>query len=345
MASQTLYIDVAAGTDTGSGTVGDPFKTIGQGMTTIAGTNNTLYVKASGVYPETVTLKTGAGVATPNRLIGYTSNVTDGGIITIDGSSTRSLGLIGPVNYWQVYNVKIIDTTGNGFSYSGDYHLFINCHADGCGSNGFITDNGAAFYDCTSKNNGTSGFDTDQYCSYHRCTANSNTSYGFFLQPGSSGPCTLNHCLAYDNGNYQVVTNGAMHMIHCTIDGNTTEPGLLFSGSVFYGFGVFESIFVNCTTGIRFQAAASSIYPNTVIENNVMYNNTNNFSNLYQQVRETNTITGNPQLAADYSLGVGSSAIGAGFDNTGATSAVDTGAIQLYTAAGTGGSSRIVLTS
>ena len=342
MASATYYCDAAAGTDTGSGTVGDPFKTIGQAMSTISGTGNTVYVKASATYSERVSTPAGATLAAPNKLIGYTTNVTDGGRATIDGTGQNE-ALNHAYNYWWIQNLNLTGGNFRGMLGNGDYNYMTNVHAYSNSGQGFLIDNGYTMQDCVARNNSGNGIDVDQYTVLVRCDSHSNTGYGFYIQGGSQQRCICYQCLAYDNGNTQIYSTGVVDVVECTVDGNNTEPGIWWNNSVYYGGMIINNIIHDCSTGIYIAASAQ---PNFAIDTNVFYSNTTNYTFNSSPLPITNSITGDPALNADYSLGTGSSAIGTGKDFTGSSTGMDIGAIQTIPSTSTGtGTSRVILTS
>lgn len=335
------YVDGVSGTNTNSGTNATvPRKTIDSGCDLLAN-GDILWVKASTTYKETVT-PPGAGVsASPRTIKGYSSTPGDGGVVTVDGESTRADGFQSAYSYWQFHNLKVINHTDNGFDFAGpDGMAFYNCASNSNGDRGFFVDNYAVFHNCEANDNGVAGFYVDQYAIFNRCTALDNGTNGI---RASAYGTVLSYCLVR-GGSDAAVLGGTMPVLdHCTIDGNSEGAGLAVA-SMYYGIAVNNCIFVNCTTAIALSAAAYHIQ---VGGGNCFYNNTSNLQNWKgNDITET---TSNPNFngADDYTLAATSVCVGRGHDITGATSALDIGAYQLYTAAGTGspGSSRIVLTS
>jgi len=334
------YVDGVAGTNTGSGTVSDPRKTIDSGCDLLAN-GDTLYVKASTTYKETVSLPGSGIAANPRTIEGYTTTPGDGGVITVDGESSRADGFTSVFSYWVFKNIKVVNHTDNGFDFAGpDVMCFFNCTANSNADRGFFMDNYGHFYRCTANDNGVAGFWVDQYAVFNGCVAMDNGTNAF--RAAAYGTVWIN-CMGR-GGSDAVMLGGTFPIIsHCTIDGNSEGAGVACA-FMYYGMLVNNNIICNCTTGV---ALSTSAYKGPQSgEGNCFYNNTSNLQNWSgPDIIET---TSNPNFngADDYTLAATSPCVGRGYDVTGSTSAVDIGAYQLYVAAGTGSTpSRVILTS
>ena len=130
------YVDMAVGDDANLGTsegAGNAWKTLNYAESQVV-SGDYVYVKASAPYTETLTVLVSNSAFVENIIFeGYETTPGDGGQVTIDGESTRSLGLTDNNflrNNRGFFNFKFINHTSAGVgNYRGGYWIMANCEA------------------------------------------------------------------------------------------------------------------------------------------------------------------------------------------------------------------------
>lgn len=180
----------------------------------------------------------------PIRVIGYTTSITDGGLIEIrdsDAGATNSCFSI-TQHYWHWENIRVTDprdawesnhnglywrnchsvnAAGSGFDgpdTTGDSPTFAQCSSIGSTNDGFeVLHRGARFIDCVSIGNSSNGFQAGSAAygaTFVRCLSHNNGGEGFSL----AGECVLTDCLADGNtsdGYFCDGGNGFTLLVNC----------------------------------------------------------------------------------------------------------------------------------
>lgn len=336
------YIDKAVGNDANTGLsegAGNAFETIDK-YYQICAAGEIGYAKASATYTERATAVTAGTITAPVFLIGYTSVITDNGQITIDGTGSNSYGLANnnTSHYQIIGNVKVINSTGQGFQYGAtDNCLFVNCVADNCAGIGFQGDNALKFIKCTSSNN-SGGFSADSKTLFFGCITHGNSGREY---EALSASIAIN-CIAYAMASNQIAFYLFDGVFNCTIDGENgaTTIGVQFSSVSGDMYGAINNIIYDLNYGV-YSTASNQIVP-------IGYNLINSINTLaYLNVAENlggNDVTSAPdfvnEAGDDYTPNSSSPAVGAGLDA--ASLGMDIGAIQTVGGAGGGGGVKLV---
>lgn len=288
------YVDGAVGNDGNLGTSegsGNAWATINKAAATVAASDK-VWIKASANYTETVDLVTAGGSTTWIVFEGYTTTTGDGGKITIDGSSTRSSGIItsGGLGfaYCRFENFIIQDHTNAGvLSISLDMCIWINCEFNNNGltdvaGSGVDVDNSHVFISCVADGNQDDGFEIDTGGCFVNCISNNNGQNGWNT---TSGGQTLLNCVAYNNAGDGIRlggnTSNPVVISNCTVDGNNKNSTTGFTQNTNGRQAVvINSIFYDCATGI---SGGSNDGPSQVGFNNCVFNNTTNYSTAWDQ--------------------------------------------------------------
>lgn len=205
------YVDTAVGNDSNAGTSegsGNAWATIQKAADTVVA-GDTVYIKASGNYNETVTETTNATFASPIVYEGYSSTTGDNGMITIDGQSTRTNCLVPPASagiHMMFKNIRFTGATGDGASMaSGVNYTFVNCRFDnngGAGVGSFNTSD-CHFINCQFDNNTGVGLNTN---------TNTGVALSEFFGNGGTAQLTINTMcdyfyrnIVYDPGGSQTI--------------------------------------------------------------------------------------------------------------------------------------------
>lgn len=232
----TYYVDGAVGSDANAGTspgTGNAWATIAHGLSTMAG-GDTLNVKSSATYNETVTLTPPAGTSLAlTRVIGYTATPGDGGQVTVKAAAATA--------NWQLINPNLIlrnfiydfnaTATAGFFSNGSNLYLTIeNCVALNVPSNriGFLINLG----------------DTVRF-SIAKPAASSSGNVGFKANSGG----TLDICVADGAFASAVNTNGFGMFIRRFIARNPVIGISAANRSIINGLVVYNSSSDGVTLG------------------------------------------------------------------------------------------------
>jgi len=303
-------------------------------------------VKAGTSYNETANISLIGSVTAPIVFEGYTTTIGDGGIITIDGQSTRASGITDSTSGSTRYvfkNFRITGHTAVGVDMpTANTLVWKNCRFDNNGSIGGVDVNDfTLFEDCDFDNNTGSGVTTGEKTVFIGCRAFDNTVRGFSMEAG-----TCVHCVAWGNTNGQFYSPGTLGpniFVNCTVDGE--------GGGATTGFEVvnnIEAIVVNCIIhDNNIGMDVGDIGELLVSRNNLLNSNTTRYAGGGQTFTgEVLAVPGfQDEVAHDYRLIASSAAINAGFDANqvqGQNSAVDLGAQQREALGGGGGANKIL---
>jgi len=317
------YVDVTTGDNGDTGlTEALAWADLGYAANQVAA-GETVYVKASASYtaddPDTATTNweiTTAGTSTtPIIWIGYTSTITDGGVVTVDAQDTNTtacLCMSGAV-YNVFKNFRFSQATGVGFSgASSNVATFINCRFDNNGSDGVNVASQCSFEGCLSDNNAGMGFVVTYYSLFVACIALSNTTNGFWLTSGSCFACIS----AKNAGDWLFACNSnySFGMFNCVGDGDNdaSQRGFEPRGDG-YSIAIANCIFMDCNVGITSGNDCGEL---VISRNNLFYSNGTD---------RTSWKAGEGDVAGssdpftdsandDYSLKSGSEAIDTGYD-------------------------------
>lgn len=330
----TYWVEAGHG-GTDSGTEANPWLTIDQAMAGL-GDGDKVWVKATASYTEIVAIDSHQATwGTPVVFEGYTSATGDGGQITLDGGGVRANGIVetaltGNTNY-VFKNFIITNHTGVGVNlFDVDRFTWKNCDFTSNGGAGVIVGLLHAFENCKFNSNGGDGVSCQGGGIFIGCEFMSNTLEAI----DASGAVSAIFCTFFSNGSSAFSAGAANDvvslMINCTVDGDgkDTLNGFIQSSSFSHFGAVVNSIFYDCTTGIRFSNEEQFIS-----RNNLVNNNTADYA--AGAGTYTGEVTSAPQFedeaGGDYSLGVGSPARNAGFDGylqNGSDQLVDIGAVE-----------------
>jgi len=295
--------------------IGGAFKTIQRVMNTIfAGDKG--WIKASAPYEENVNQIVLGTVASPIIIEGYASITGDQGVVINDGTSNPGNGWLTPNNnIYCVYKyLRMTNFTLRGWRGVGtDYAKFIECRFDNNGNDGIYLGSVCTLLGCYAHNNTNSGFVLSSNDAHVlSCISVNNGLDGFQVNK----KIVLYNCLSVSNGRYGVYStfNDQQTFMNCTIDGNnqTTEIGMYFINETKGRIVCINNIVVGCVSGM---VANTDTKENTVSMNNLLFNNTVNYSKIQTFFGEVlaNPLFINPS-GLDYSLSNASPALNAGFD-------------------------------
>jgi len=294
--------------------------TIDKAMNTIVG-GDTVYVKGDGNYNETATIDTAGTNTSPIRLVGYTDDISDGGMATISGQGVRANciadSLAAVLVYYVFENFIFASGTGDGISLSVVNTFWKNCSIVSNGGDGFQGGR-VMFENCKIEDNDLNGIniDSSSACCVG-CRFYSNALDGIHHAGGAGTFCLAIFCEFFGNGNDAIEGGNANDvftvMINCTVDGHAknTGIGLNLNSSFRQMACVINNIFYDCTLGIDSPNQHSA----AISRNNLMYNNTDNYSGFETFSGE---VLANPNFndesANDYRPKRSSPAIGSGYD-------------------------------
>lgn len=343
------YVDGAVGADINLGTsegLGNAWATIHYACSNIVA-GDTIYVKASATYGETVTIGVNGAAANPIILEGYTSTPGDGGKITVDGADTRNDGFVSVRDYWVYRNIIVQDCLDNGWDGAAmDYSTWDNCEANGNNDRGFYVGQRNVFKNCKVTGSGIYGMHFADDCVVVGCEAWDNGTYNYFGRGTSS---MFYNCLSVGASQGGFVLNFGGLVSNCTVDGkNATFYGIYFVTGAHVSVAV-NNIAYDCVYGIRHQGTG---YQSIAVgASNLMYSNTINYQN-WPLSAQASDITGvapgfTDEAGGDYTLAAASGArnVGSDLSGDGTSDGMDVGCFQSEDAGGEGGDSRIILTT
>lgn len=266
-----------------------------------------LWIKASVTYTESMTLPNPWGLAnTWGSIEGYTSTIGDDGIVTIDGETSRAIGVVMSlsINYGvTLRNLYCKNHTSHGFgSTSCDGINYVRCRSSNNGGTGFLGDVNITCLDCYAHDNTLNGIECLGNAHIVNCISKDNTVTGIKLDSG-----LVWSCLSIGNGTNGIqksLGSGDFSCIDNTIDGSTltTNVGILIATTA--NTMVINNIVTGCIVGI---SASISAPDKIVSENNTLFANTDNYSSFTTNTRE---FTSDPQFvnaaALDYTLALAS---------------------------------------
>ena len=262
------YVDGAVGNDANTGLAagaGNAWATIQHAASTIAN-NDTVWVKASATYNETVTTVQG-GVNQHKKFYGYETTPGDDGKATISGATNCVVA----TSYTTWKNFVFTGASSNAVTGSTtDFQLYINCEFDNPGQYGLWLDDYigvwfCSFTGCTfaiSANLATSvvGCTFDTCITGQSGAANANWYRNVFKNQAGTG--------IYD-------THGGTYMtfIGNTIvgkSGSSDCQGPAMSTTTSPGYICADNIFHSMTIGLPFPLN-TAYYPMNYTGNNLMY--------------------------------------------------------------------------
>lgn len=283
----TYYVDGATGSDSNNGTAeSSAWATITHACATVS-SGDTVYVKASQDYPETVTIT--RSMTLPTQFIGYGSTVGDKIKATVQGGNTRQYNLHTHTqgnHFWCFSNFIFEGATSrsmlaqNGFHRQwnftncifrkgsgtattaaafGNYNSIDNSMITNCAFENFTQHGMGAkgtifFLGCVFRNNGARGLSTDSYTSLyaHRCLFHDNGQHGFVARGGYITDSTF-----YNNGYRAAVSTnsnvGNIDLVNCVIVNHTNA-----SYEALSGVAAFNCAFFNNHTKLSSSAASIS---------------------------------------------------------------------------------------
>lgn len=241
-ANETYYVDVTSGDDGDTGLTEElAWATLAKAADT-ADAGDTVYVKASARYyvedgatGHVATFGNAGSQNTPIVYIGYTSTVTDGGVVTID-ADTDTTTLTGCIDitaahYMVFRNFKF--TGGSGMAVNGgtftDGATFVNCEIMDANDDGIGLDNYCTIINCSIHNNGACGIDFDDWGTIVNSVIYSNTSYGI-----NANSAYVIKCRVYSNGDAQYKLDSTTYpsiINNNVFDGDDTAIGLYISSA------------------------------------------------------------------------------------------------------------------
>ena len=329
----TYYVDGAVGNDGNDGLsegAGNAWATVDKAMDNVAA-GDKVWIKASATYSESPAIDTAGTIVTEIVFEGYTSATGDGGRATIVGMLTDTIA----TNIMYCFKNIVFDANGanaNCTQLGSSSITWRNCVFKNATSTGQTMVFTGCFYECEFLDNGSDGTALDGASTFVNCKFYRNTVSGI----DCAGTVICYNCVFFSNGEHAIdggAANGAVIVVlNCTVDGDSkdTLSGINNNAS-FRGYVVAaNSIFYDCETGID-----SDYGDRDILVYNLLNSNTANYGG--DAAGQEGEVTGAPLFTnevagADYSLGAGSPARGAGTDYS--ADEMDIGAIQV---ASTGG--------
>ncbi len=295
--------------------IGGAFKTIQRIMDTVSAGDKG-WIKASAPYEENINQTILGTIFNPIIIEGYSSITGDKGIAINDGVSSPGNGWVtSNKNLYCVYKyLRMTNFTLRGWKgFGSKYAKYIECCFDNNGDEGAAISSVCTFLGCYAYDNVRSGFsfagnDTHAIS----CISLNNGIDGFICGKKT----VLYNCLSVANSGYGVNStfDDQQSFINCTIDGRsqTTQVGIYFATESQGRIVCINNIIVGCVSGL---VANTDTKENTVSMNNLLFNNTVNYSKFQTFSGEVldNPLFINPS-GLDYSLSNASPALNAGFD-------------------------------
>jgi hypothetical protein len=329
------YVDVTTGDDGDTGlTEALAFQTLSHLADTIAA-GEIAYVKASASYTvqdgandAIMQLTTAGSAGSPIVIIGYTTTITDGGVVTIDATSTLANAVNSSLSalYYIFKNFRFTNATGTGFSansVTGDYTKFENCQFDNNADWGFQGDNAHIFHRCTINNNNTDageggGIDADFWNVITCSKIHTNAGYGVSSDNGDW--IGYGNVLYGNGGNSNLRSLSGSEpvvWINNTIDGDdsASSVGINQDSSVLWVFIALNNIIMDCATGLKSDVNAGTSQPG--IDNNMLVSCATDYTGVVAGDNDidTNTDPFTASATRDYTLADASAAIDAGTDS------------------------------
>jgi len=344
------YVDAGSGDDANTGLIGDPWATLGK-MTSevVAATivnGDIVYVKGGTAYTETMNTGSWPFTTTPGesiQIIGYTTTISDGGMFTIDGESTRTNGLITLVNDRRIIfrNMRVTGHTGTGCSYGqADALVFHNCRFDNNGSHGALNDDYCHYFNCQSDGNSGDGFNTGFGTTFTGVLSFGNTSEQITMTSGRVLFAELYGLGGTTNRAISMTGTGSNEnsIMHVIADGenSASKTGFYIGNTTRFACPVWNCSLYDFVEGIDFNSSCKQ-------EGIVRYCHfhSNSTADITNATGDLFSASGAPlftdEANSDYSLGASSPLIDAGFDAgalDGGTSYMDIGGKQKEAAAG-----------
>ncbi len=213
------YFVAPDGSDSNSGTIDSPFKTIGKGVS-VAVAGDTIYVRG-GTYTYTgtgtvITLPTKSGASETNRcyLMGYNDERPLLDCNAMTGTSADCIKING--NYWYIKGLDIKGAPRHGININGgSYNIIEFCSSYENRETGVKFDNGAAYnqiincdsyYNCDADQKDADGFapkmavGTGNYFYGCRSWQNSDDAYDGYLRGADDVNTTYENCWCFKNG-------------------------------------------------------------------------------------------------------------------------------------------------
>lgn len=331
------YVSSLAG-GSGIGTSGDPFTLLQACDQT--GTGNTFWVKADGDYNTQdgangciMHLTVAGASSAPNIWEGYDTSTGDGGVATIDATSTYASAAISTLDSaWLVIkNLEFLGGTGIGFdgnSRATDYVTFKNCRFSGNGDDGVQMDNYCYFENCEFHTNTGAGIDCDSHIGMYGCKFYANDGYTVNVGVGS----VLYNCLIYDplNGDVVHASSNTIYVINTVIDCEGQAASRCVRQDASSSFiHAWNNIFYDADTSLLSDTATGEL---NMGRNNVFASYTNDNSGWMpiqtgdgigdrddQDSSQGDTTLFTNAAIRDYTLPAGSDALEAGLDMQGVT--------------------------
>lgn len=337
--------DFAAG-DLGTGNITSAstsfFATVDKAMNVVAA-GDVVYVKGSGNYNEKATIDTLGSTGSPIWFRGYTTTLLDGGIATIHGQGTRSNCIdesTGVGTSWYIFeNFRFTGSTSSLFLGNNLRELlFKNCEFVTGGSVGIFANASLTVVNCLFTNNPTSSISAGNNCVVVGSRFINSGQHGVTMQFGSVIDCVFFNVTS-DAIHFNGVGGESCVVYGNTIDGNAknTTIGIKFGTSSAFPRIAINNIIYDCDIGITGVTPAGFL----VSRNNLVYNNTDNYTNGYTTY--DGEVTSDPLFtdegSNDYTLSESSPAKKAGFDASvisGDSPGRDIGAQQSIDAGGGG---------
>lgn len=345
----TYYVDTASGNNSNAGTSeGTAWATL-LWATMNSGGGDTVYVKNSGVYYETLihTTTGGGGSSTsPIKVIGYDTTPGDNGRFIIDGVSvSQTWGvLIAGTSHVRIINMEVRNVISHGIYGLTNSNISVqNVYVHDCGGDGFHADDYCFISDSIFEDNTGYGIRIGRYSNVFNCKVLNNGTYGISSNGDWLGNVIFGTLVTgHKTGEIYPTSCYGASVINCTIDGQGNASSSHVGIRTDAGYlQVLNTIIYDCYTGI----SAGDYYASQGGGNNCYYSNVTDRSGFDTDFYNEGDITSDPlftdEANGDYTLSSSSPCINAGRDAGG--SGMDIGAFQSQDA-GTGGG-RVILTS
>lgn len=313
--------DFAAGDlATGDITSSDgPWITMDKGMNTVAA-GDKVWVRKNGNYDETVTIDTVGTSTAPIWFEGYEDTLDDNVRAGIRGLGVRAACItdsLGTVDAYYIFeNFSTVSATSHGIDLSSLSNLiFKNCTASSHGGRGYIFNDNVVLESCASSGNGSTGVEGNSGCVILGCNISADSSAGIQIEDG-----LVIHTKVFSSAIYAIHFDGTAGL-PCvvyggTIDGDSkdTNQGVRFPSGTPCIRVLANTIIYDCGTG----ATGFNMGSFFSSRNNLLYNNTTNYSGGFQTF--IGEVTSDPLFvdedAFDHTLSSQSPAKKAGFDRS-----------------------------
>lgn len=301
-------MDCSAGNDANDGlSEEEAFSTLAHSASVVAA-GDIVYVKSGCTY-NTQDAATGfvmqsdtAGAMATGVILyrGYSSTVTDNGVVDVNANDNSLTGCINLAHGFYVFrNFNFAGGSGNAAALDSgaDDVKFINCNFFDASTDGCSGDDNLYFDGCSAHGNGTYGFDGDNFMVCINSSVFDNGSYGIRCESGTFGFMVM-----YGNTTGGITIDGASYppvIFNSTFDGETLGNAINISNASNDYAPVLINVILHDNVNGVLSAVDYSADPNAhwpIAHNDLFYSNTTDANNFTTGI---DAVTGSDPLFTD----------------------------------------------